>query len=246
MTRRHLRAYVVLTADLVRRFLREGIVLRSLVFPVTLAVAALVGTVGVVLWLQPPLTLAVTADLATPELVAAVEADGWPVVVVDDPGQLVRDGDAALGSDGHAIWVGNGGQPPLSMESHLRKALGTSWRPDQPRAVRARAIRESDAPGRLAIFIGALFAMYGVVFGAGSVARDRDEGTLDAELSMPVPHVVHGFARWTAGTVVLGGFFSFSVYLLHAIMGIPEAPDLALKGTAAAAGATALGLIVVG
>lgn len=243
---RSLRAFVLLSLDGMRRLLREGIVLRSLVFPVVLTILAVVGTVAVVLWIQAPRSLALSPEAAHPELVAAVEADGDRVVVVADPGQAVRDDEAAIGTDGTTLWIGNGGHPPLRLEAKVREHLGTVWRPYRPEAQRKASVQNDDAPRRLAVFIGALFALYGVVFGAGGVARDRDQGTLDAELAMPVPHVVVGFARWTSGTLVLSAFFAMSVGLVHAIMGVGDPTPLILHGGAACGASTAIGLLVIG
>ncbi|MCB9663026.1 MAG: hypothetical protein H6732_02860 [Alphaproteobacteria bacterium] len=241
-----LRALVLLTLDGIRRLLREGIVLRSLTFPVVLALFAVGGTVIAVLLLQPPPRLAIPPALDASPLAADVRADDWEVLVTDTPEEAVVDGTAALATDGTTLWIGAGGHPPLRLEAIVRTHLQTRWRPVQPPKRRAAEIQESEAPRQLAVFIGALFALYGVVFGAGSVARDRDEGTLDAELSTAVPHVVHGLARWLAGSLVLGGFYGLSVALVDAIMGVQDALQLALAGLASCAASTAVGLGVIG
>lgn len=241
-----LRALLLLTLDGTRRLLREGIVLRSLVFPVVLALLAVGGTVLAVLWFQPPPRLALPPALDGLPLAQEVRADDWEVVVTADPRQAVEDGTAALGTDGHTLWIGAGGHPPLRLEAIVRSHLRTRWRPVTPPKRRAADIQESEAPRQLAVFIGALFALYGVVFGAGSVARDKDEGTLDAELSTAVPHVVHGLARWLAGSLVLGGFYGLSVALVDAIMGVQGAATLALLGLASCSASTAVGLAVIG
>jgi hypothetical protein len=61
-----------------------------------------------------------------------------------------------------------------------------------------------------------------------------------------VPHVVHGLSRWAAGTLVLAGFYALSVWALHALMGVGDVTGLVLHGVAAAGGATAIGLLVIG
>ena len=85
----------------------------------------------------------------------------------------------------------------------------------------------------------------GVVFGAGSVARDRDQGTLEAELSMPVPMWLHGLARWLASSLLLSAFFVLAVGIFDSLLGLESATRLILHGSAACAGATAIGLVVM-
>jgi hypothetical protein len=238
-------ALLLLTADHVRRLLREGIVLRSLVFPVTLVLVAVMGTVAFVVQVKPPQVAALSPDVATPELVQGIEGDGFAVRVTPDPGAAVRDGTAVIGTDGATLWIGQH-QPPPPLEERLRERLGASWRPHHPQQLRAAAIQGSDAPRQLAVFVCALFSLYGVVFGAGGIARDRDQGTLDAELSVALPHVVHGLARWLAGSVVLAGFYAVSVWALHAVMGVGDVNGIVLHGAAAAGAATAIGLLVIG
>ena len=59
------RALVLLTVDLLRRLLREPIVLRSLVFPTALCAFTIAATVFVTSILWPPGRLAVTPAVAS-------------------------------------------------------------------------------------------------------------------------------------------------------------------------------------
>jgi hypothetical protein len=241
------RALALLTVDMLRRLLREGVVLRSLVFPVGLAATAMILTVVAVVLLRPPGTLALTPEAATPAILAEAEAGGWPVVQVDDPHALVIAGSAAAATDGRTIWTYKASAEALRLESLLRRNLNAGWRIEPPtKQGRTNRARSERGTRHLLQFIGALFAFYGVVFGAGSVARDRDEGTFDAELVTALPMWVHGAARWLAGSVLLSAFFAFSVILFDAFIGVAAPVSLAVHGAAACAGSTAIGLVVIG
>jgi ABC-type transport system involved in multi-copper enzyme maturation permease subunit len=91
-----------------------------------------------------------------------------------------------------------------------------------------------------------LFALYGVVFGVAMIARDRDDGTLEAELSLPMARWVPGAARWTSSTAVLAIFLGYCVALFDALVGVPDAGALIRHGIAASGGAVCLGIAVVG
>jgi hypothetical protein len=244
-TPRALRALGLLTVDLLRRLLREPIVLRSLVFPTVLCAVTIAATVLVTAVLWPPGRLAITAEAALPALVAEVEAGGWAVDVVDDPEPLVHAGDALVGTDGATIWTFRAGTESVRLDALVRKHLGAGWRMDVAGSDRTRKRGARSAHSMMRV-IGALFAFYGVVFGAGSVARDRDEGTFDAELALAVPMWVHPAARWLAGSTVLSLFFAFSVLLFEALLGSDSSGSLIVHGVASCFASTAIGLMVIG
>jgi hypothetical protein len=107
----------------------------------------------------------------------------------------------------------------------------------------------ADAAPQGALFsklVAILFTLYGVVFGLGMVARDRDDGTLEAELALPLPHWVAGATRWLSATLVLSLFYAYSVILFDAIIGVADRGAMIRHGMAATGGATALGLVAVG
>lgn len=240
-----LRGWTWLTASMVQRFLREGVVLRSMIFPVVLVIAVLVGTVGFVTWWRVE-GAALTPALATPEFRAAIEGAGGTVIVAEDPEAVVRAGQAAYGTDGKTLWVDHSGLPPQALESAVRKELGTVWRPYQTHEIRSSQSRSDTSSTGIAQFIGALFAMYGVVFGAGAIARDRDDGTLDAELSVALPMWVAALARWSAATLVLGLYFGMSVAMLHAVIGLATPWALAINGATASSTAAVIGMAAIG
>ena len=202
-------------------------------------------TVLTVSLLRVPLHLVLSPDLEVPALEAEVEELGWHVTRDPDPGAVVDRGGATAGTDGTTLWLYRGGANGLRIEGVVRRHFGASWRPDNASG-RAEAMRSKEGARHLVQFIGALFAFYGVVFGAGSVARDRDEGTLEAELSLPVPMWVHGVSRWLAASTALVAFYTLSVLVFHALLGLDDPMGLTLHGSAAAITATAIGIAVIG
>jgi hypothetical protein len=246
-----LRATTLLTLDLLRRFMREGIVLRSLVFPIALSWGTIAVTVCAVVLFRAPANVVLAMDMTIPEghteaaLLAELEESGWPIERVADPHAWVSSGRATVGTDGETIWMHRASADALAVEGVLRNHLGSSWRTSS--RMKKRRLQRSARSGRILVqFIGGLFAFYGVVFGAGSVARDRDAGTLESELAMPVPSWVHGFSRWLAGTLLLSLFFALAVGIFNSLL-LLEAPyTLALHGAAACGGASAIGLVVIG
>jgi hypothetical protein len=239
------RATLLLAADGTRRLLREGVVLRSLVFPALLVAGAIVATVVGVTLLRPPQVVVVAPAVDGAELRAAVESQGWRYQVDADPRARVEDGTASVATDGATLWRERGSTRDLTAEGLLRRHFGAGWTIDTAeRSANERMTRRG--ADNLLRFLGALFAMYGVVFGAGSVARDRDEGTLDAELATALPTWVHGASRWISGSFVLTAFYVLSVALLHAVIGTTHPMYLIEHGAAACMGAVAIGLSVVG
>lgn len=237
-------ALFLLTATLGRRFLREGLVMRSLVWPAAITIGTLVATLGVVAATKDASIVAISPAVPA-EVAADLGAHGWTVRPADDPAALVRDGGAWAGTDGATIWATNGSIDLLELEAVLRAHRGAPWRPSARDALPQAA--ETEAFGRLLCqVLAVLFALYGVVFGLGSVARDRDDGTLEAELALPVPHWVPGMARWLAATAVLTLFFGLCVALFHAVMGVDAPWAMVRHGFAACGGAAAIGLMVVG
>jgi hypothetical protein len=240
---RTLRALFELSAVLIRRLLREGMVRRSLVWPTGLTAGTLIATLLVFASLRGSETVAVTSATDA-SVVAAIERVGFTTLPATDPEGMVRSGTFAA-VDGQILWTNGRGPRALQLEAALREELGASWRPDPvvPLPTTADAAPSGAAICRL---VATLFALYGVVFGLGMVARDRDDGTLAAELALPIPRWVPGAARWIASTVLLSAFYGLCVATFAAIMGLPDAGAMARHGTAACGAATALGLMVVG
>ncbi|MFT4626945.1 MAG: hypothetical protein ACI8PZ_005626 [Myxococcota bacterium] len=238
-----LRALYELVSVLIRRLLREGMIRRSLLWPTGLTAGTLVATLVVFASLRGSEIVGVssTVDKA---LVEMLEADGFHTVQVEDARAAVLGGTwAAL--DGAVLWTNDRGPRALQLEASVRTFLDAPWRPDPvvplPKAAEA-------APNGAAVcqLVASLFALYGVVFGLGMVARDRDDGTLAAELALPIARWVPGAARWIAGTLLLSLFYALCVAIFDAIMGLPDAAAMTRHGAAACGAATALGVMAVG
>ena len=88
--------------------------------------------------------------------------------------------------------------------------------------------------------------MYGVVLGAGLVARDRDQGILEAEFSMPVPIWMHAASRWIASSLVLTIFLFFAIATFTAFLSMPDQGAIMRHGLAGTMASSALGLLVIG
>lgn len=240
-----LRAIALLTGTLLRRMVREGIIIRSLGFPIGLSAAAMILTIVVVLLIRPSPLVAVDPTLDDPTLIAEIESRDWTVKRIEEPWREVEEGRAWAAIDADHLWVSTTKRETLELEGLLRQRRHSTWRPD-PEWEKGYKADTSRSNRHLLQFFGALFTFYGVAFGAGAVARDRDEGTLEVELSLAVPRWIHGMVRWIAGTFLLAIFYIFSVLLFHAIIGLPDPGAVARHGVAASAAATAMGLIIVG
>jgi hypothetical protein len=214
-----------------------------MVWPTALAAGTLLTTLLVFALISETAVVGVSADL-DPVVVAQIEEAGWAPLVFNDLKGSVRDRDSWAATDGHTLWT-RWRPDSLRLESLLREHDGASWRPDP--IITLPSVQDSAPQGLLFCqLVAVLFALYGVVFGLGMVARDRDDGTLESELSLPLPHWVAGASRWLAATLVLSLFFSFSVVLFDALIGVPDPGAMIRHGIAATGGATAMGLLAVG
>jgi hypothetical protein len=238
------RAIWLLTVSLWQRLLREGFVVRSLAFPVALTAGTLVATLVVVAAVKPPRTVAVPPGVEA-ALETSLRDHGFLPVTDPDPPTSVEMRRVYAGTDGEHLWRSWPRPEDALLEAAIRKVRGAPWRPEAE--VRMPGTGASERVGLLLVrMIGALFALYGVVFGVGTVARDRDDGTLSAEMSLPVPLWVHGAARWISGATLLGLFFALSAMIFAAIFGLPDTGAAVRHGIAAGAGSVAVGLVSVG
>ncbi len=238
-------ALVLLTASQVRRMLRDRMVVRSLMFPVALTVATLLGTVTMVALFKVPDRVSLTPAALTAEIRADLESEGFVVHEASEVEPLVASGDSLLGTDGATIWVWQQTNGALRAERVLRRHLGAAWRPE-PEDTRQNAARAGDGGRVMLLFIAVLFSFYGVVFGAGGIARDRDDGTLEAEMSLPVPMWVHGTARWLAGSLIAGTWFGLATAMLDAVVGVPDPQRVVVHAIAAMTASVALGVGLIG
>lgn len=237
------RALLLLTASLVQRLMRERLVLRSMIWPTALTLITLVLTL-LLMSFRTSAPRFVVDPSVPPSLVEAMEARNWEIFE-GDPYSVMLEGRALAGTDGRTIWTRGAGPLTLELESLLREHHGAPWRPAAP-ARRPPSDGRSSGADLLCKILAVLFSLYGAVFGLGAVARDRDDGSLDSELSLPVPHWVPGMARWAAATVVTTTFYGLAVAAFHAIMGVSSPWSFFRHGFAAAGGSAAIGLMVVG
>ncbi len=236
-----LRALTLIGADIVRRFLREPQVVRSLLWPIALVPLTLMFTVLGFVWFEGDWPVAVDEE-APAALVTALEDQGFTVRRVPDAREAVEAGGFRTSTDGRTVYAGAIRGRVLQVERVVREHVGSSWRVARPTPPRA----DESQGGRVMGVIGVLFVLFGVVFGAGMVARDRDDGTLESHLALGVRRWVHGSARWLAGSAVLALHYGLAIAVLHAILGVEHFGDVARNGLAACGGAVAVGLFVVG
>lgn len=241
--KRDLHALARLTRSHLQRLMREGIVVRSLAFPVVLTGGTLMLTLAVVAWDRASPVVAVHEhDRA---LVPALQAIATRPVVVDDPVAAFDDGDAWAAIAGDDLYLSVTGRKALAVEGVLRDARGAAWRPDPevplPAAPAAAAFGK-----RVAALISGVYALYGVVFGAGIVARDREGGTLEVEATLGVRRWVHGTSRWIAASAVLVVFVATGLAGVDALLGTGGLGPAITNGAAAILGATALGTAAMG
>jgi len=236
-------ALALLTWAMIRRLAREGLVLRSLVFPTVLVVGTLLATIGIAAWVRWEPTVALAPEIA--DIAPALREHGLRPVVVDDPEAAVKDQTAWAGVWDRKVLLTGSGPKALMLESIVRQRAGAAWRPDVD--VPKPPIGVALAMGhRVVVLLAALFSLYGVVFGIGMVARDRDAGTLEIDLSLPVPRWVHGATRLITGTLALSLFLSLGIFMVEAVIGVSNGWALVRHGVATAAGATSIGLLSVG
>ncbi len=227
-----------ISAGLLVRLLREPLILRSLFWPPFASVVALGGTVVTVLLLTAPSTAALSGR-GTP-LRAEIEDAGWRVIEVADAAAAVSAGYAEAGTDGETVWFTD---DATAVEAAARKAAGSAWYP-----LRRKGMPQHP-PGQNPILpklLGVIYTLYGAVFGLAAVARDRDDGTLSAELALPIARWVPGAARWLAPTVLLGVASATNVAIFGALLDTLATPALVRDCLAAAGAAVAIGLAVVG
>ncbi len=243
---RAFRALVLLTGSMVQRLMREGMVLRSLVWPGLVASLTLMATVAFLAITRPSRNVAVTPEVP-PELIEAFEHRQFAIERHDDVASIedaINEGSIPIGTDGTTLFVRGSSIASIEIEFLVRKHHEARWMPvpdELPDAARAGL-----AGRNIVRVLGMLFVMYGAVFGLGGVARDRDNGSLEAELALPVPRWITGLARWLASTFTLGLFFVLSIIWITAIVGVTEPAAVMRHGVAACGAAVALGIAVVG
>ena len=236
-----LRALAWLSASLVARALREGLVVRALSWPGLLTALTLVVSAGGVGIFYASDSMAVDQ----PALAEELRERGLNVVLVEDPEAAFVEGEvdraAWLEDSTWQLHTRFGGRLSLLAEGALRERAGAPWTIEVP-PMGGRDARLGPMTRVLVGLLAVLFALYGVVFGAGALLRDREDGTLEAERALPVPEWVHPAARVLAAGGILGAGMVLSVGLLHGLMEVDLAAGWAVAGSAGAWTGVALGL----
>lgn len=225
------------------RLLREGLLVRAVLWPSLLTGAVLLGTAGV----ATALTRAEVVLVSDAETEAALRAAQVPVRQVPDAATTWERsawGSAAWREGDGWVVGGMGSQADLA-ERALRDHAGASWRiVKMSDEGRARAT-QTDSSALVAI-LSVLFTLYAGVLGAGLPARELADGTLESDLALPVPRWVHGLARLGASALTLALALAGSILLFHAIIGVDEVSAWVVHGSAACAAASAVGLGAAG
>jgi len=229
-----------LVGSLLTRALREGLIVRALAWPGLLTVLAVVTAAAAVAVSEGGSRVAVS----DPILSEALEARGLTVVQSEDPEQLLRSGDAEAAvwrDEGWVLGLSAGGRSALEVEAVVRDHAGAAWTIVLPPLER-RDPRMGPVTSLLLGLMAVLFTLYGVVFGAASLLRDREDGTLEAERSLPLPDLAHAWARLLTSGLLLAGGFLLSVGLVHGLLGVDRPFAWAVTGSAAGLAGAAIGL----
>ena len=239
-----LTALAYLTGATVRRLFRQGVVMRSLAFPIVLTAGTLLATLSVFSFSQPEKTIGIPVALIDSPLADELAASGLRPVPTTDPEAAIRDGEVGAATDGKTLWFYGEDRVGLLAERAVRTIAQAKWRPAPGPLPNATA---TETLGTIVTrLLCSIYTLYGVVFGAAMVARDRDDGTLEVELSLPVALWVHGAARFLASVAVLSLFVTLAVLFYDALAGMEDPIAMICNGIAASVTATSLGLIAIG
>jgi len=233
-------AIQALTRVHVIRLLRDPVTLRSLLFPMLLTCVTMAATIVFVAWNRVPAVLAVGPDV-TEAAAEGWKPDGVSIVRSDTPRKMVARGDAAAGTNGETLWISEVSTDALYIQAAWRVDHGQEAISPEP------VVDRSERSGALVVvFHLVLYTLFGVIFGAGMIARDRDEGSLAAEMLAPVPWWTLAVGRWLGATIVLACTSVLTIEVFQALMSLHDTASLLQKGIASVAAGAALGQAVIG
>ncbi|MFN2375750.1 MAG: ABC transporter permease subunit [Candidatus Binatia bacterium] len=243
----NLRAIGGLSFGVILRLLREGLVVRALVWPgILTALSMFVTAAATLAWKNSPVIY-----VSEPALVAPLAEAGFEVTVAPDPKakMLDRRTDRAVWRENGRYILGStwGGPLTYKAESTLRTFVQERWRLEAPPQVKRVRRSEDLRPitGYIAGVVGLLFALYGVVIGAGSLYRDRSSGVLETDLALPVPRWVHAVARLLALSLVLGPALVVSLLVVDTLLALREMKLWMFDGFLAAVTGGAIGVALM-
>jgi len=243
----NLRALLGLAFSIVLRLLREGLVVRALVWPGLLtALSVFISASYTVVWKGGQYIY-----VSEPALVAPLEADGFEVTLMDNPEKMLLDrrSDRAVWREGDHLVLGVTWAESLKSraESKLRDVTGERWRlelpPPQQRQENSKELRP--ITGVIAGIVGLLFTLYGVVIGTGALYRDRSRGVLESDLALPVPRWIHAAARLLALAVVLGPALVVSLLVVDSLLAMHELHKWMFDGFIAAIAGGSMGVALM-
>lgn len=237
-------AFVALTAIYIRRMTREPMVLRSLLFPGFLTIGTLLATLMTVSIVRAPPVVALPPDYHNPELEASLTGHSVGIVRSDDIMASAESGWARAGTDGDQIYSRGPTIEAALVESVLRKQRGSAWQLD-PVIDLPGADFGGRTASRIGRLLGSVFALYGIVLGAGMLARDRDDGTLGVEFTLPIARWIPGAARFAAGSLLLTAFIIPSLLLVDSMFGMIDRVAVATHTIAACNAGLAFGIFGV-
>ncbi|MFT4571052.1 MAG: hypothetical protein ACI8TX_002072 [Hyphomicrobiaceae bacterium] len=244
MSRSDLTALLAMSYGFIVRFLREGFVVRALVWPGLLCSVALVGTAAI----YAAIGTTSVIYLSDPAWTSAFEEEDFEVRIHNTPEALLRSGDAlrAVWSDGETVVLGYGlqGRATLIAESIVRDLTAAPWRIHVP-ALAARPDDVDRQTGMMAGIIGLLYTLYGVVMGAGALYRDRSSGFMESELALARPAWFPAASRILALAAVLAPGLAATLLVIDALLPIPNIGLWITHGGVAAAAGGTLGLYLV-
>ncbi|MEL6341962.1 MAG: ABC transporter permease subunit [Myxococcota bacterium] len=247
-----IRPVLALTIAILRRMVRRVMVRRAMIWPGLLSALSLILAVGVVAFLRTSPEIAVSE----PALAQALSDAGLEVLDDEDPPTAVGAGRAPRAvwrepTDGHIVlqsdlWamVLGGGPDTMRAEAALRELEGAGWRL-RPQIPPPNFAGLSQAVRWLAVIISVLFTLYAVLIGLGSIATDRQEGVLEAELSLPLPAWTHAAARLLASTIVLTVSYGSTIALIDALVGLADVALWWTYGIASMVAAAGLGVAMM-
>lgn len=229
------------------RLLREGLVVRALVWPGLLtALSVFLSASFTVAWKGGQYIY-----VSEPELVAPLEEDGFEVTLMPNPEQMLLDrlSDRAVWREGDRLVLGVTWAESIKSraEARLRDITGERWRLELPpppsRAETSKDVRP--VTGYVAGIVGLLFTLYGVVIGTGALYRDRSSGVLESDLALPIPRWIHAAARLVALAVVLGPSMVTSLLVVDSLLAMYRLPWWMFDGFFAAVAGGSLGIALM-
>ena len=243
----NLRAVAGLAFSIVLRLMREGLVVRALVWPGLLtALSVFISASYTVTWKGGNYIYTNQPDLVQP-----LVDEGFEVTMMDNPEivMLDRRADRAVWREGDKLVLGVTWAESLKSraEVRLRDVLGERWRLDLPPSPLRQRNRDDLRPitGVIAGIVGLLFTLYGVVIGTGALYRDRSSGVLESDLALPIPRWVHAAARMLALAVVLGPAMFVSLIVVDSLLAMHQLRWWMVDGFFAAVAGGALGIALM-